>query len=400
MAESSAQPKLTSDPQNANKGTVRGLGMVERSLQSYGAGRSILASNDGVILAGNKTYDRAIELGIPVQEIESDGTTLFVIRRTDLAYDDPRAKELAIADNRSSEVGLDWSPDVLAALADDGVDLSQFWFEDELAEVLTALDEPILPGLTDPDEVPEPPEDPITKRGDVWLLGDRHRVMCGDSTVVTDVDRLMDGKKADMLFTDPPYGMNLDASFKNSLDNPGKGIKASKGYNDVIGDDQDFDPSFLMEYFKNVAEQFWWGADYYRASLPAGGSWVVWDKRDGMEVEWTTAEFELCWSRQKHHRKIIRHRWFGLIGTEQEDQQRRIHPTQKPIGLAETFLQKWSNPSALVIDLFLGSGSTLIACEQTGRACYGMEISPAYCDVIVKRWENHTGLTATLEAAR
>jgi len=98
---STAQPKLTSDPQNSNKGTVRGLGMVERSLQSYGAGRSILASNDGVILAGNKTYDRAIELGIPVQEIESNGTTLFVIRRTDLAYDDPRARGCLRRGNRA-----------------------------------------------------------------------------------------------------------------------------------------------------------------------------------------------------------------------------------------------------------------------------------------------------------
>lgn len=134
-----ATPQLTPDPANANKGTVRGLGMVERSLQQYGAGRSILASKDGIILAGNKTYDRARELGIPIQEIESDGKTLFVIKRTDLAYDDPRAKELAIADNRASETGLEWDAEVLAALADDGVDLSQFWFEDELADVLDVV---------------------------------------------------------------------------------------------------------------------------------------------------------------------------------------------------------------------------------------------------------------------
>ncbi len=125
--------RLTLDPNNANRGTVRGEGMVERSLQSYGAGRSILASKDGVILAGNKTFQKAQELGIPVQEIESDGRTLFVIRRTDLDYDDPRARELAIADNRASETGLDWDADVLAALAEDGIDLDQFWFEDELS---------------------------------------------------------------------------------------------------------------------------------------------------------------------------------------------------------------------------------------------------------------------------
>lgn len=139
-----AKHTLAPDPNNANRGTVRGLGQVERSLQQYGAGQSILASSDGVILAGNKTYDRAVELGIPVQEIESDGNTLFVIKRTDLPYDDPRAKELAIADNRASEVGLEWDAEVLTALADDGVDLEQFWFPEELADVLTD-NEPVIP---------------------------------------------------------------------------------------------------------------------------------------------------------------------------------------------------------------------------------------------------------------
>lgn len=128
--------RLRTDPKNANRGTVRGLGMVERSLQQYGAGRSIVASADGVILAGNKTYDRAVELGIPVREIESDGSVLYVIRRTDLPYDDPRAKELAIADNRAGETGLEWDPAMLTALADEGVELGAFWFEEELERVL------------------------------------------------------------------------------------------------------------------------------------------------------------------------------------------------------------------------------------------------------------------------
>lgn len=134
---------LLHDPNNANRGTVRGLGMVERSLQQYGAGRSILATSDGVVIAGNKTLDRARELGIPVQEIESDGRTLFVVKRTDLTYDDPRAKELAIADNRSASVGLTWDTDVLVSLADE-VDLSQFWFEDELSDLLVGAADSML----------------------------------------------------------------------------------------------------------------------------------------------------------------------------------------------------------------------------------------------------------------
>ena len=137
---------LTPDPRNANRGTARGEGMIERSLQQYGAGRSIVASRDGVILAGNKTFQKAQELGIPVQEIESDGRTLFVIRRTDLAYDDPRAKELAIVDNRANELSLAWDPEALSALADDDtIDLGQFWFDDELANVLSPVSEPEPP---------------------------------------------------------------------------------------------------------------------------------------------------------------------------------------------------------------------------------------------------------------
>lgn len=132
------------DPSNANKGTVRGRGMVERSLSQYGAGRSILVSADDITLAGNKTLETARELGIPVQVIESDGRTLYAIKRTDLAYDDPRARELAIADNRTSETGLDWDADVLQGFLDEGLDLDQFWFPEELDRVLS--------GLPDPDE--------------------------------------------------------------------------------------------------------------------------------------------------------------------------------------------------------------------------------------------------------
>lgn len=129
------------DPHNANTGTVRGRGMVERSLSQYGAGRSILISADDIALAGNKTLETARELGIPVKVIESDGTTLYAIKRTDLPYDDPRARELAIADNRAAEVGLEWSAEVLTALQDEGLDIEQFWFPDELADVLTATSE-------------------------------------------------------------------------------------------------------------------------------------------------------------------------------------------------------------------------------------------------------------------
>ena len=137
------------DPHNANAGTVRGRGMVERSLSQYGAGRSILISADDVALAGNKTLETAREMGIPVQVIESDGRTLYAIKRTDLAYDDPRARELAIADNRAAEVGLDWSAEVLTALQDEGLDLEQFWFPEELAAITEQVPDVEFPEYTE-----------------------------------------------------------------------------------------------------------------------------------------------------------------------------------------------------------------------------------------------------------
>lgn len=384
---------LKPDPKNSRRHNPRNVGIVENSIQREGFGRSILIANDGTIIAGNATAEAAASAGLEnMIVVESDGTKVIAVKRVDVEPGSDRFHNLAIADNRAAELA-DWDPAILQSLAAE-IDLAQFFRDDELDALLASLNEPVV-GLTDPDDVPDVPEVPTTKPGDLWLLG-RHRLLCGDATVVTDVERLMDGAEADMVFTDPPYGMDLDTSFKNSLPNPIKSIEASKGYRPVIGDNQDFDPSFLIEYFKSATNQFWWGADYYRAFLPSGGSWLVWDKRDGMDVDWTAAEFELCWSKQKHHRKIIRHRWFGLIGTEQEDQQKRLHPTQKPVGLSADCLNEWSKSDDLIVDLFGGSGWTLIACEQTARRCAMMEIDPHYCDVIVARWQNFTGGTAVL----
>jgi len=243
------------------------------------------------------------------------------------------------------------------------------------------------------DEVPEAPVEPISKTGDIWLLG-RHRVMCGDSTKIEDVEKLMDGKKADMVFTDPPYGMNLDTGMSNITNPKDKLINKKKNYDTVIGDNADYDPSHLFEMFPDVKEMFLWGADYYaeRIKDKNNGSFFVWDKRAGLEeVEYSLSSFELCWSKQKHRRDIIRVKWFGLAGTETQDIRNRVHPTQKPIEVCSWFIDKFSKVDEIIIDLFLGSGSTLIACEQTNRICYGMEIDPKYVDVIRKRYAKFIG---------
>ena len=167
-------------------------------------------------------------------------------------------------------------------------------------------------------------------------------------------------------------------------------------YAPVIGDDVPYDPSWLLERFGKVKEQFWWGADYYREHLPPGGSWVVWDKRgndQGMALDDLIGSvFELCWSRQQHKREIARIVWAGHHGMSADDTHTRVHPTQKPAALVTWLLERYvKRRSGPVLDLYAGSGSTLVACELEGVACLAMEIDPAYCDVVRSRYAQLVG---------
>src|ERR1035437_1551012 len=200
---------LTPDSRNVNKGSPRGNQMIEDSLRQYGAGRSILLDKHGAIIAGNKTAENAGAIGMDdVIVVQSDGTKLVAVQRTDLDLADPHTRQLAIADNRSSQVSLDWDTETLKGLVEDGVDLAPFWTADELA----AMWPQTVDLLTDEDDVPPVPVEPVSKLGDLYILGD-HRLLCGDSTVLADVERLMGGAKASLMVTDPPwnvaYGTNL-----------------------------------------------------------------------------------------------------------------------------------------------------------------------------------------------
>lgn len=253
------------------------------------------------------------------------------------------------------------------------------------------------------DDAPEVQPDPVAKRGDVWLLGS-HRVMCGDSTMIDDVEKLMNGEKADMVFTDPPYGMFLNADY-SSMESKFKGSLGGNKYDQVIGDNDDFVPELIQTVFTNFSEckeVFLWGADYYMELLPErnDGSWIIWDKRlDDSADKMFGSCFEMCWSKARHKRNIARVKWAGIFGMETQDTKKRCHPTQKPIEIIIWFFENINlSKMVSVVDLFLGSGSTLIACEKTNRKCYGMEIDERYVDVIIKRWQKFTEKEATLES--
>ena len=258
------------------------------------------------------------------------------------------------------------------------------------------------------DEVPEVDEksEPVSKRGEMYELGNSI-LMCGDSTNAEDVARLMGGEKADMVFTDPPYGMRLNTDYadmngakKNIEFKQCNKVVGGKTYNKVIGDNDDFKPELITTVFENFGyckEIFLWGADYFAELLEDKneGSWVVWDKRASAENDLEKDEsadkmygscFELCWSKNKHKRDIVRVKWAGVFGTEQEFDHKRYHPTQKPIKLIEWFMTRYARGGQLVVDLYGGSGSTLIGCEKNGLRCRTMELDPFYCDVIRKRY--------------
>ena len=380
---------LKFDHKNARKRTDSSARLIQESLQRYGAARSIVIDEENRILAGNGTIEGAKALGLTkLKVVEAAGDEIIAVRRSGLSEDDKVG--LALADNRAAELS-DWDAEMLQQLSEEH-DIAP-WFEQEDLDALLQEAEQLEPveGNTDPDDVPEAPEDPITKPGDLWILGN-HRLLCGDSTNIQHVERLMDGQKADMVYCDPPYGMNLNTDYsqlKGSAKSPN-----AKGYKwkEVIGDDRDYDPSPLIAFFQDTPEQFWWGADYYFECLPRNGSLLVWQKRDKADAEMIGNDFEICWSRQRHKKATFWKRWVGFDSVEKGE--KRVHPTQKPVDLHCWVFGQWGKSGDLVVDLYGGSGSTLIACEKTLRHCRMMELDPAYCDVIVKRWEDFTGNTA------
>lgn len=329
--------------------------------------RPIVVDSNMVVLGGNMRLKACIAAGLKeVPIIVADNLT------------EQQQAEFIIKDN----VGFgEWDWDLLAnqwdveALEDWGLELP---FDNT----------PVLEAEEDDYEAPSEIQTDIVL-GDLIEIG-QHRLLCGDSTDSDQVVRLMNGEKADMVFTDPPYGMFLDADYSD-MDSKFKGSKGGNKYDKVIGDNDDFTPELIntiFACFNDCKEIFIWGADYFAELITNknDGSWIVWDKRlDDSADKMYGSSFELCWSKSKHKRDIARIKWAGIFGMEKEDTKKRIHPTQKPIKLAEWFFNQWGNTNDLVADLFLGSGTTMAAAHQLNRKCYGMELDPKYCQVIVDR---------------
>lgn len=369
---------ITLDKRNYRKHSKENLSLIEKSMRDCGMGRSILIDNEDNIIAGNGAYQTAEKLGVPVKIIETDGSELVVVKRTDLKTDDEKRKQLAIMDNSTTDssefdielLSLDFE---LETLNEFGVEVPDITIEEE-KEVVE-------------DEVPEDVETRC-KRGDVWQLG-KHRLMCGDSTSVTDVEKLMDGSKADMVFTDPPYGVDykginndsrggleelLDKAFSNMMLNSKNGASVYCFHSDRCAD-----------IFHNVFRK------YCHFS-----SMIIW-KKQSLVLSQTDYQsiHEPCmygWFDNGNHCFYGDRKQTSVW--EYDRKSIEGHTTPKPVDLIANALTNSSISNDRVIDLFGGSGSTIIACEQLNRKCYTMELDEHYCDVIIQRWENLTGLKA------
>ena len=386
--------KLVPYARNARTHSEAQVAQIAASIVEFGFTNPILAGNDGVIVAGHGRLAAAQKLGLSVVPV----VVLDHLTPT-------QRRALVIADNRIAENAA-WDDDLLRVeletLQDEGFDLDLTGFDaDALAELL-AGDEPDNEGQTDEDAVPEVGEIPISRPGDVWIMG-QHRLLCGDSTVPESYARLMQGEQADMVFTDPPYNVNYANSAKDKMRGKDRAI-----LNDNLGDGfYDFLLAALTPTLAHCR-----GAIYVAMSSSeldalqsafraAGGHWSTF-------IIWAKNTFTLGRADYQRQYEPILYGWpeggerhwcgdrdQGDVWQIKKPQKNDLHPTMKPVELVERALRNSSRPGNVVLDPFGGSGTTLIAAEKSGRVARLIELDPKYADVIVRRWEDYTGKKAT-----
>ncbi len=368
--------------------------LVAASISEFGFKNPIILDSKNVIVAGHTRFAAAKKLGLKeVPCIMADDLT------------EQQIKAFRLADNKVAEAAT-WDMDLLKIELDGitDIDMSNLGFDD------ISLGDETGEGHSDvnEDDVPEKPDEPNTKVGDIYQLG-KHRLICGDCTDVTVIDRLMDGTKAKLLLTDPPYGIDVVKGNKVGGDKAfgkvggggqtrfgkagGENIVKSKTYSAIIGDDTTDTARANYDVALTCTEnQIIFGGNYFTDFLPPSRCWIVWDKQNTGNF----ADAELAWTSFDRGVKLYHFLWNGLCreGSREVEGKTRVHPTQKPVGMLADILKDFSQENDSILDCFGGSGSTLIACEQLNRKCYMAELDPKYCDVIIARWEKLTGKKA------
>ena len=386
---------LKQDKRNYRQHNQRNLDLIKKSVNEVGLGRSVVIDNENEIICGNGLVS-TLDKNTKIRLIETDGSELVVVKRTDLNTDDEKRKRLAVMDNSTSD-SSEFDLELLQVdfevpeLEDMGIEVPDIEVEDEKEAV--------------EDEVPEEVET-RAKLGDIWQLG-KHRLMCGDSTSITDVEKLMDGQKADLLFTDPPYGVSYEKKTKEVL--------KSKSYTKIQNDDLTLDQfqDFLYDVFTNAFSCLKDTASYYVFSCQGGDQemMMMMMRQAGIpcrhQIIWVkdAPVFSMGRLDYDYKHEPILYGWVKKHDFQRKGEQdksvweykrtaNKLHPTMKPVELIANALLNSTKKEENVLDLFGGSGSTLIACEQLNRKCFMMELDEHYCDVIIQRWENLTGKKA------
>ncbi|MEF2076572.1 MULTISPECIES: site-specific DNA-methyltransferase [Pseudomonadota] len=389
--------KLLPYARNARTHSEEQVAQIAASIAEFGFTNPILAGSDGVIVAGHGRLAAAQKLGLEI---------VPVVVLDHLSPTQRRA--LVIADNRIAE-NAGWDDAMLrieiAALQDDDFDLSLTGFDADALAELMAGDEPEGEGQSDDDAVPEVAETPVSRPGDVWLLGG-HRLLCGDSTLAESYERVLDGEQVDMVFTDPPYNVNYANSAKDKMRGKDRAI-----LNDNLGDGfYDFLLAALTPTIAHCRGGVYVAMssselDVLQAAFrAAGGHWSTF-------IIWAKNTFTLGRADYQRQYEPILYGWpegaqrhwcgdrdQGDVWNIKKPQKNDLHPTMKPVELVERAIRNSSRPGNMVLDPFGGSGTTLIAAEKSGRLARLIELDPMYVDVIVRRWQDWTGKQATREA--
>jgi site-specific DNA-methyltransferase (adenine-specific) len=379
--------KLIPYARNSRTHSPTQVKQIAASIREFGFMNPVLIDASNTIIAGHGRVMAAEHLQLQ---------SVPCVRHEHLTEAQRRA--YVIADNKLA-MNADWDEEMLKLELDDlhmeGFDVGMLGFDpDELSKVMKLDDKEVVE-----DEIPEPPAEAITKPGDLWLLGE-HRLLCGDSTKAEDVHKLFDGAKADLMLTDPPYNVDYTGKTKDAL----------KVANDSMKD-ADF-RQFLIDCFALAFESMKSGASYYvfhadsegynfRGAVKDCGQTVrqclIWVKNSlvmgRQDYQWQHEPCLYGWKDGASHGWYSDRKQTTLLRFDRPTQS-TDHPTMKPVQMFAYLLGNSTAPQGLAYDPFLGSGTTLIAAEQLGRKCYGMELSPQYCDVIVKRWETLTGKKA------
>jgi DNA modification methylase len=382
------------------------LAAIDQSYDRFGFTAPILIDEKtGLMVAGHGRVDQLVARKAAGKEppnriLLKDGEWLVPVVRGLEFRDEKEAEAYLLADNQIAILG-GFDDQILAAiLKEHAINLEGLgWTAQDLETIMKRVGEPL--SLGEANEPPPLPENPITQPGDFWQL-DNHRILCGDSTKPEDVSRLMAGAKADSVVTDPPYGVDYSAKTEYMHNwTPWKNPVRPALINDDIENCEEFFHSFLSimplaEY--NTVYVFMASAHFPELRRAAEKAGVTWHR----DLIWVKNHFVIGPGDYHYRHEPIfygwkgKHRYFGprnqstILEYGQSGPQ-TLHPTAKPLNLIERLVSDGSPVGGSVYDPFLGSGTTLIACENLGRVCYGMELDPRYVDVAVKRWENHTG---------